>query len=118
MPLIASPVTIIPMCADCRIGLVPNRKADGGVVFGAALVHMVRPLLKRNLCAKYGYTAPKPVAVPAPKLTPEERRLARFIRKNDRITAEREADRAREEAEYQAHLAAGTLKPEPTEAQI
>jgi hypothetical protein len=106
------------MCAACRIGLVPNRKADGGVVFGAPLLHMVKPVLKRNLCPKYGYMPAKPKAAPAPKLGAEDKRLARFIRKNDRITAEREADRKREEAAYAADLAAGLVQPEPTEAQI
>jgi hypothetical protein len=101
------------MCAECRVGLVPNRKADGGVVFGAALLHMVKPLLKRNLCPKYGYMPSKPKAAPA--LTREERRQARWTARLERQEAEYRANQAREEAEYQANLAAGLVTPEPPE---
>jgi hypothetical protein len=118
MASIATWAANIAVCGGCRQPLQPNTKADGGIVFGAVLVHRTKPALRRDLCGKYGYapTMVVPVAAPGPKLTAHEKRLARMLRSNDRLTAEREAQRVRDEAFAASGHDFGA--PEPTDAQV
>ena len=118
MAMIQATVTHTAICSACRKAVAPNRKADGGIVFGAVLVHRTKPALRRDLCGKYGYapTMVVPVAAPGPKLTAHEKRLARMLRSNDRLTAEREAQRVRDEAFAASGHDFGA--PEPTDAQV
>jgi hypothetical protein len=83
-------------CSACRGTLIPERKPDGGAVFGGGMVHAVKPIVKgRDLCKRYRYTA----VVESPrKLTREERRQAKWDARNAaldaRLKAEREAEKA------------------------
>jgi hypothetical protein len=101
------------ICSACRVAIAPKQKADGGLAFPLQLVHTV----PKTKCKRYASVAPIPVVV-TPVLSREERRQARWTARIEMQETQRRAEREREEAEYQANLAAGLIPPEPTDAQI
>jgi len=100
MALIPPVVVNTILCSACRTSIVPNRKPDGGVVFGAALVHAVKPRLKRDLCGKHGYLPPVAPAAPAP--TREERRQAKWAARDAADLVKFQAQRDADDAAFKA----------------